>query len=1057
VSEVIGEVSIVIGADGTRFEGQLRTVADRASRTLSQRLGTAFRDVGRGMERVGSSMTKWITAPAVGAATAIGGIVTAFGWGRLTSIDSAQAQLRGLGYTAEDVERISDGLVDALEGGMLTMAEATFAAAGAMAAGVEEGAELTRYVQLLDAAVAGGTGTFDEMNQVFARVTDQGYLTRELFDTISTRMPGFSSAIQNHMGVSSEAMYQMLRDGEISTADFLDIIEGFAGGMATEYAQTFDGMVANTKAYVGILGQTLLGGVFERSKESLAEFVEFLSSDEVAEWATEVGERIGQAFESMLVWLQDAITWWRELSPTVQRFLVILGGVAVAAGPVLMVAGRMAQAFGAIISILPTLAKLFGPLVTVVRLLATGFRVLFAVIMANPIVAIITVIVGALVWFFTQTETGQRIVQAVWAAIQAAIAAVADWITGTLVPALVGAWDAIVGAVQWLGEAISGTWNTVVRPVWDMFAGAVQWVWGIVSPIFSAIIDTFTAVGGFIFDVWYNVIKLAWDLMAAAITALWERWLRPTFEAINAGWQVVASWFSDRVDDIRVAWDVMSRALRAVWDWISRNVIDRFTAGFQAMRDFFSARVDDVRNLWESLKAPFQAVWTWINDNVFDRFRAGLETLQDWIRGAVETIGNLWRGVANLIREPINWVINTVWNDGLKAAFDNVARAINSDARLPAAPTIPQFAAGGYHSGGWAIVGEEGPELVNFSNPARIYSADESRRMLETGTVWSDSNPPHGGIGSWVGDRWNNLKEGASVVGGVIRDAAGEVVSWARGGLANLADLILSPIFNAVAGTVGQWGDIGRLGGDAITNVKDRMVDWIRGEDEKANVPPDAGGRSLRGALPYVNAAAFALADMVGGIRTMQAFNQSMHSSHRQGRAVDFVDSRSTLDRLANAIVSTRGFDNFRQMIWQRRVWTPQGGWAPQRSGYGNDPWHLWHVHAEWFDKGGRLRPGWNAVYNGTGADELLANVTPLVAALRRGDATVAVPARPDPQPAATGVGAGDGETRIAREDLDYVVDRLAEALWPAARAASHVLDWADMGRVRKRASGRRR
>src|SRR5690625_6952229 len=115
-------------------------------------------------------------------------------------------------------------------------------------------------------------------------------------------------------------MYQMLRDGEISTADFLDIIEGFAGGMATEYAQTFDGMVANTKAYVGILGQTLLGGVFERSKETSAEVVEFLSSDEVAEWATEGGARIGQAFESRLVWLQDAIRWWGELRATLQRF-----------------------------------------------------------------------------------------------------------------------------------------------------------------------------------------------------------------------------------------------------------------------------------------------------------------------------------------------------------------------------------------------------------------------------------------------------------------------------------------------------------------------------------------------------------------------------------------------------------------------------------------------------------------------------------------------------------------------------------------------------------------
>jgi hypothetical protein len=43
---------------------------------------------------------------------------------------------------------------------------------------------------------------------------------------------------------------------------------------------------------------------------------------------------------------------------------------------------------------------------------------------------------------------------------------------------------------------------------------------------------------------------------------------------------------------------------------------------------------------------------------------------------------------------------------------------------------IPMFAQGGYHSGGWMLAGEQGPELIN-TGPARIYNASDTRVMLE--------------------------------------------------------------------------------------------------------------------------------------------------------------------------------------------------------------------------------------------------------------------------------------------------------------------------------------
>lgn len=43
---------------------------------------------------------------------------------------------------------------------------------------------------------------------------------------------------------------------------------------------------------------------------------------------------------------------------------------------------------------------------------------------------------------------------------------------------------------------------------------------------------------------------------------------------------------------------------------------------------------------------------------------------------------------------------------------------------------LPHFAGGGFHSGGAAVVGELGPEVMDIGTPARVYTADQTRGMF---------------------------------------------------------------------------------------------------------------------------------------------------------------------------------------------------------------------------------------------------------------------------------------------------------------------------------------
>lgn len=46
---------------------------------------------------------------------------------------------------------------------------------------------------------------------------------------------------------------------------------------------------------------------------------------------------------------------------------------------------------------------------------------------------------------------------------------------------------------------------------------------------------------------------------------------------------------------------------------------------------------------------------------------------------------------------------------------------------------IPGYAKGGLVSPGWAMVGEQGPELINFSQPGRVYTADQTSAAINGG------------------------------------------------------------------------------------------------------------------------------------------------------------------------------------------------------------------------------------------------------------------------------------------------------------------------------------
>jgi hypothetical protein len=63
------------------------------------------------------------------------------------------------------------------------------------------------------------------------------------------------------------------------------------------------------------------------------------------------------------------------------------------------------------------------------------------------------------------------------------------------------------------------------------------------------------------------------------------------------------------------------------------------------------------------------------------------------------------------------------------ASFEDIRSALEGSAEAKARG----FASGGYYPGGLAMVGENGPELINFSDPGMVYNAGQTSRILAGG------------------------------------------------------------------------------------------------------------------------------------------------------------------------------------------------------------------------------------------------------------------------------------------------------------------------------------
>jgi phage-related protein len=807
------------------------------------------------------------------------------------------------------------------------------------------------------------------------------------------------------LGNVGRGLFGMFRSAVPAGSDLLDIIErvtkrfadftnsakgqdsfGAAFEAAVPVLQSVGGLLLSLLRTVGLLAQGGAGG-------GLAAFFNTLTA--------------------AVDWLNRALE-----NPAVARFanqLLILAGVGGALG---FLAGKVLSLVGALaplLRILGSIPKVIGAIVTAVRVLGAAF------LASGPwgwAIAAVIAIGIALVAAYKNFEGFRNFVNGTVRAVGAGFRwlwdtiirpvfnAIGGVIRDDIIPAFKTLWtNGIRPVFRDIGEIISRVWREDIQPTFALIGQvlredvgpAIRWLWrNIVQPAFRGIGQAITWA-------WNNIVKpafAAWkfyvtEVVAPVISWLWRNVVRPAFNGIADAISLAMRLVRGYINGWRAAMGVVAEVVR----WLWRNV---------------------VVPAWNGIKAAISTAWNGIKA-IFGFLRQGVDNLVTAFRNGVANIKKFWEGLKKAAGDPVKFVINTVYNNGIRTIWNKVAGLVGAKTLDPI--VVKGFARGGvipgYRPGVDSVPAmlSEGegvlvPEAVR--GLARLLGTTAESAIDMVNSTFSTRVPRPGGgggargsgfalggIGDWLGEKAKSVgswvSEGLESVGSAIKD-------FALGSLRAGAARAMAPIRSLINRVLPAGDNFAGLMGRGANSLLDRLLGKIDKEDiatlsggqfsRSGQWPPGGGGRI---AANTAAAVAF-IRDQWPSIRSIGTLgNRPNKSDHPMGKALDAMipnwagaAGRRLGTTVASWFVSNASRFGTKYVIYNDRI-NSGSGWRAYThpNGPTRNPTlrHLDHVHVSFLNKGGVagttplvrdgggvLPPGLSAILNGTGRDELVLN-----------------------------------------------------------------------------------
>ena len=197
-----------------------------------------------------------------------------------------------------------------------------------------------------------------------------------LFQGIQDGTVSASDAMEVFGTKAGASLYQYIQEGKLNYQDLLKVLQDSNGQLDASYEAMLDPM---DQAKVAMNNLKQVGAdLFDQIQATLAPMIQALAEN-----------------------LQRFSQWFGALDPNVQQFIVIVGLVVAALGPVLIFIGQICTGVGKIIEIVGFLGEFLAPVFSAI---GSGLNALWGLILANPVIAIVVGIIAVIALLWTKCE-----------------------------------------------------------------------------------------------------------------------------------------------------------------------------------------------------------------------------------------------------------------------------------------------------------------------------------------------------------------------------------------------------------------------------------------------------------------------------------------------------------------------------------------------------------------------------------------------------------------------------------------------------------------------------
>lgn len=544
-----------------------------------------------------------------------------------------------------------------------------------------------------------GEDIMPSLHQLFETV--KTFLVGNLIPMVWNVLKGIPQVLAGALG---ELMHTLFGDyiGESIMNDLYDVFDKVGGVVSTIYDMIFGslskkdnidflkklGIDEKTASSIVNIGDNLrtmfenIGAVISNVAGIVGDFISDLFG--LAKSKDSVGG-VASAFEGITKVLADASEKVKDFTKWMRENKTVMDIVKSA------LAGALAGflAFKAI-TIIQSIIIGFKSALLAVKGAVLAFN---AAITANPIGALVVAIaavVGALVWFFTQTETGKKIwgdfvdfIKGLWTGL-------VQFFTGlwsTISEGATNLWNGAVEVWNSVIEGIKNAWNGVVEffaTLWEGISSTATATWTTITETVIAIVQPFIEVFMSIWNGMKDGLNQIFEGIKMIFSGAWELIKNIVMGAVLFIIDLVTLDFTKMGEDLGLIWESIKSAISMIWDGICTyfsgiisTIIGYFTAAFEGLKTFLSG-------IWDSIKATAEAMWNAICQSILgiiDAFVAGAKGLWEGFKsfmsglweGIKSTAIGMWEGIKSGLGSIIDGIVS-----GAQKAWDTMKNGVSN-------------------------------------------------------------------------------------------------------------------------------------------------------------------------------------------------------------------------------------------------------------------------------------------------------------------------------------------------------------------------------------------